>query len=155
MPATLANTFLFILQGSALADLRYGVKIIKIGQHLPKMKKGSVFLTHCVVIVITYWIHKVLLRVPGTSAAEAADCRSFVELLWKLSIMVRVVNIITLLHFHPEGRTTLKLPSTDDSSVGLMRIPSLTPTRELLKPLTGFCKPQRSTPTHLMEFCWS
>jgi len=24
MPATLANTFLFILQGSALADLRYG-----------------------------------------------------------------------------------------------------------------------------------
>jgi len=24
MPATLANTFLFILQGSVLADLRYG-----------------------------------------------------------------------------------------------------------------------------------
>jgi len=27
MPATLGNTFLFILQGSALADLRYGGKI--------------------------------------------------------------------------------------------------------------------------------
>jgi len=27
MPATLANTFLFILQGSALADLRYGGKL--------------------------------------------------------------------------------------------------------------------------------
>jgi len=26
MPATLANTFLFILQGTALADLRYGGK---------------------------------------------------------------------------------------------------------------------------------
>jgi len=27
MPATLANTFLFILQGSALADLRYGGRL--------------------------------------------------------------------------------------------------------------------------------
>jgi len=54
MPATLANTFLFIVQGSALAGLRYGGSflgytwsqlislcngkgIIKIGQYLPKL----------------------------------------------------------------------------------------------------------------------
>ena len=69
MPATLANTFLFILQGSALADLRYvgrfyGIRtlsqlisvyknerIIKIGQYLSKLysnKEGSSFLTHSV-----------------------------------------------------------------------------------------------------------
>ena len=33
MPATLANTFLFILQGSALADLRYGGKFYGIFCH--------------------------------------------------------------------------------------------------------------------------
>ena len=67
MPATLANTFLFILQGSALEYLRCGGRftvhfvtvnsvcnteiIIKIGQYLPKLcsdEKGSSFLTHSV-----------------------------------------------------------------------------------------------------------
>jgi len=33
MPATLANTFLFILQGSALADLRYGGRFYGILGH--------------------------------------------------------------------------------------------------------------------------
>jgi len=54
MPATLDNAFLFILQGTVLADLRYGGRIngsffsqlisvcyserlIKIGQYLPKL----------------------------------------------------------------------------------------------------------------------
>jgi len=68
MPATLANIFLFFLQGSALADLgcggRFlgyirlqliyvcnGERIIKIGQYLPKLcsnEKGFSFLTHSV-----------------------------------------------------------------------------------------------------------
>jgi len=61
-----AHAFLFISQGSALADLRYGYtfdhrplvnlclqqrKIIIIGQYLPKLcsnEKGSSFLTHSV-----------------------------------------------------------------------------------------------------------
>ena len=70
MPAVSANTFLFILQGSSLADLRYGDKfygtlgprlisvcnserIIKIGQYLSKLcslKWNRVqFLTHSII----------------------------------------------------------------------------------------------------------
>jgi len=67
-PATLANAFLFILQGSALAiwgvvvdftvhlvavNFCYSERITKIGQYLPKLcsnEKGSSFLTHSVVI---------------------------------------------------------------------------------------------------------
>ena len=42
MPATMANTFVFMLQGSALADLRYGgvcnsERVVEIGQYLPKL----------------------------------------------------------------------------------------------------------------------
>ena len=63
MQAVLANTFLFILQGSALADFRHGggfygtlcrcnsESIIKIGQYLQKLcsnEKGSSFLTYSV-----------------------------------------------------------------------------------------------------------
>ena len=78
MPATLANTFLFILQGSALADLGCGGiirytwsqlisvcnsdKIIKIGQYFPKLcsnEKGPVFSdSQCTLL---YWNSNILL----------------------------------------------------------------------------------------------
>jgi len=68
MPSTLANRFLFVLQGSALAHLRYGgrfygilcrgqfmsatvkelLKSDSIYQSHAKMKKDPVFLTHSV-----------------------------------------------------------------------------------------------------------